>query len=461
MSRKKRRTSHRENRRSTDRRKRLIKEGRLIDPREVNVEPLQDRQSKSNIDRRRKYTIGAVAAAIGIIAAGEGVFSSGSNNKNETNQTGDTLSASASSAPPNPETAKQTEITLGNYTLFLEDPDQISAQQSAEIFSKLKRAYQKIVEVFGPEIVASGEARTRIPLEINSELKGAQARVKWDQMMTLSEATNYEPVATRLDGISMVIKPGVNDSTTFHELVHLCVQGSELHVSNTFLEGHANMLEEALYPLDEEEIELNEILQVPAVSDTFNIGLDYSFLDESRGAGITSSSLRKLACAKYKKFWKKVQQKDPEFLKKFYEEISKQKKQGKKSFSRAELVGIAKSVSEAFVQLNQEEGIILKPLGEDNPTAVLKAFIIPSQNAILILNFQMIGQKQNGPEGEVTLRRTDLAEPGQEYTITIYGKTVQHPNGQVSIIDISDRAVPRTPGSLQISINGKNIPIEY
>lgn len=347
---------------------------------------------------------------------------------------------------------KITKVTLGNVTFQLENPEALSEEETYQLFKNFEQAYGKLVDYFGPELVSMDEPMT-LPIRINPNLQ-YQGLIYRDVQGNISDMDRNIDLLENFvfSDAEIIILKNLNERTIFHELFHLFFHGPGF-CSTAFKEGHAHLIEELVYSASESDQKRDSIVSNPRISTILDMGLDYPDFHRNLNSGITDNDLSILAHGKWKAFWQKALEKDPNFLRKFYLRI---KEHRHRVFPKRELLEIASEVSEPFQELYQEEGTCIRDIGETGYHLVTEAVAITDQNTIIVFNFRDSLATHFGDENTLNLAKLERAFPGN-IDFELRGRSTEISIDQFRTIDI-DSSLQLDP-TLKIRIGDQKIPL--
>jgi len=293
-----------------------------------------------------------------------------------------------------PETKEVNEIVLGNVRFYLKNPATISKDKKVELFATLKRAYGKLKGYLGNEAMTYPEPIS-VPIELKKIVDGrapigmthlSVENGKYDNDGNVVLDKRQKAVLLSLNSIA--------EHNVAHEFVHLYAQGTAFW-TEAFWEGHAHAIENTLYPPSKSDDSFYKLLENKGINKLLDYGLDYSQSDRTLGAGIKSPLLDRMVVTKWELAWRDFIKTEPDFFKKFYKEVAKQKNEGKTSFSKTDLIRIGEMASSKFGKwLSNTE--CLKSIGESSPRKVFSASIIKDRQLIFAMGFKTHPKKLSG-----------------------------------------------------------------
>jgi hypothetical protein len=290
------------------------------------------------------------------------------------------------------ESREMNEITLGNVTFNFQNSNVHSAKEKAVLFRKMRSAYNRLTGYFGEDIMTMQEPSV-CPIVIDKSHR-RDAEVRWKG----ANASFFQDGEVKMTGkpvLDSLMLSDATESNIAHEFVHLFAQPAFMW-THAFSEGHAYAIQSTLYPRSEKDKPgANSWIKDKDVNEFFNMGLDHDQLELKFKAGLRSSLLNRMARAKWEIEWKEFVEKDPDFFKKFYEEISKQKKEGKFNFAKKELVQTAKDVSPDFAKW-YENNNCMKNIGEDGEGDRKVVKFIRSEGTLFVSYITRFKRKMKG-----------------------------------------------------------------
>lgn len=297
-----------------------------------------------------------------------------------------------------PEQQREPEyIKLGDIKfVFIQGPN-LPAEIKSQVSAYLKRGYEKLLTYFGPEIIKMTEELV-FPVVVDPRLfehEGVEARTLWKNKEINSPDTG-EPEAVGEPDPDVLIVGNIDEGVMFHELFHIYVQKADMNISSTsFLEGHGHAIHRTFFEHD--TAIYGKLDQIPEIRELFASGVDYTTYDAMRGGGIQDIHLKNMALVNWQNRWLEYLKRNPNFLKDFYKEVTKQRAAGKKYFFKKDLVEIAAKVDPKFMQWYNTKGSSLKNIGETGQSSTVKAFRIPTLNAVVLANF-VVTQEVKGKD---------------------------------------------------------------
>ncbi len=282
------------------------------------------------------------------------------------------------------ETAASKELMLGNVRFYLRDANSLSTEEQSRLFTNMRSAYKKLEDYFGADMLIMRSARD-CPIIINRN--SGQSEVVRDGKLTIG--TDGRPFVIAEPDIVLKIAGNLEESAIAHEFVHLFLQAPGFF-SQLFNAGQAEAMEVILYGKIALMEGMEQLLAEEKIGNVLDRGLDFTYFDSDIQGGGSKGLLNDLTVAKWSLDWIRLEERDPGFLKKFYEEIARRKRQGKISFSKEELLAVAQNVSPHFA-LWYKSSKSFQEIGQDHaPRQVFEAIRLPKMNMMVVANFGVI-----------------------------------------------------------------------
>ena len=278
-------------------------------------------------------------------------------------------------------------INLGNVRFFLNQPETISAGQKTELFKNMRNAYEKLKNYLGKEAMVYPEPiSVEIVVGKLDKFRGGNTLGRVAFSIEKGTLVNGDIITLekRQKPLKLILQ-SIQESNLAHEFIHIYPQGAAMW-TEAFFEGHAHAIEKSLYPLKEDDDALHLLFNKEAINKFFDFGLDYHQYDQTLNGGINSSLLSRIVMIKWELEWKKYLGQELDFFKKFYSEVAKQKKDGKTSFSKDDLIAIGRKVSEKFYEWYKNTECF-KNIGESKEKTKFIGTIIKDRQLIFITAF--------------------------------------------------------------------------
>lgn len=350
------------------------------------------------------------------------------------------------------------EIKLGNVRFVLEKyPTNFSSAERARLFANMKRAYDKLSEYFGVDLMAFESAMT-LPIHIDPKM-GAEGQVVFQDTTYIDR--EGLPHQRNIVYQSFNLK-SIDEDNLAHEMTHLFLQRCSFY-SMAFTEGHGYAMQEVLYGKRWGNELPIAAAYVDGVSDILNVGLDFNRVDvEPFKGGLKDHMLEMVAYGKWRRVWSDFVKEHPDFLKNFYKRVAELRNGGKTYFPKADLVSVASEVLDDFHDWYRSgKGRSLQDLGEDGERVVFRGIKVPDQSMLLIFNFRT-GKRKRVSEGIippktyplVSLGEIRIFDPSNSKTSILTGML---PTSQAGKIEFSQNVL-NTQG-LRIWAGGREVPL--
>lgn len=323
------------------------------------------------------------------------------------------------------ETYRGNEIILGNVRLFLNNPDKVSPAEKEVLFRKMRSAYGKLVDYLGEDVMIFPDRRD-LPVLYDANAPCDKSGVTWDVKLARVNADGSTILKNppQLDSL----KINASEKVIAHEFVHLFAQSATGGVSLAFAEGHAHAIEKLLYGIDSSDRGYYADAAVPVIGRLLDIGMDFTEIDVVllKGGG-SYDDLNPIVRRRWANAWSILMKEDPSFMKNFYGEIAKLKKQGVIDFPKRKYLEIANRVSPHFAKWYRETKC-MKEIGETGSESLREAVKLPD-NRLLIVNFQPVPRTSRGGQPVPPILEMPVAGKGRiEYA---------DPGGAVRSYDLS------------------------
>ncbi|MFA7686089.1 MAG: hypothetical protein WCX95_04800 [Candidatus Gracilibacteria bacterium] len=336
-------------------------------------------------------------------------------------------------------------------------------QIKEKIAEYLRNGYEKLLAYFGPEVVKMPNGLL-FPIGVDPQLfeqKGIEAKVIWKNEERFSPISG-EPEAIGAPDPDIFIIGNLDEGVIFHELFHLYIQKTDMNVSSTaFLEGHAHAIHRTFFEHD--TAIYGQLDKIPEIRQLLAGGVDFNTRDASDGvSGLQETHLKNLALVNWQNRWLEYLKMNPNFLKDFYKEVTRQRKEGKKYFFKKDLIDIASKVDPKFMEWYNTNGSSLKNLGETGTKEVVQAFRIPSLNTVVLANFAVNQGSGSGVHkpGTVTpvkkgpMRFAKIVQPGNRI---LAGNGVEEQDAPCLSLRRADNAFVNDP-DLSVMVGKELIP---
>lgn len=238
------------------------------------------------------------------------------------------------------------EISLGKVQFKLANPSEFTDDEKRELFGNMEAAHSKLSQTLGADVMTMDSERTVMVNRTTKEY--ARGEVNYGELK-FTFGTDLRP---HLDG--RLATPDLNladlsEPNLVHEFTHLFAQGSIIW-SELFTEGMVFGLTHHLYPNyypSQKDFQV-DVAAHPCVQRAFEKGWDTDMSDLGVGAGIKAPELEKLIKMKWMLLWDAYADQNPDFFKKFFEQMEAGRAQGKQEFSREEVWAMARSIDPQF-----------------------------------------------------------------------------------------------------------------
>ncbi len=308
-------------------------------------------------------------------------------------------------------------LPIGNVTFRLQNAHQYTRWQVEEFWTRFQSAYANLVEYFGEELASATESM-EMPILINSDL-GTRGQVHYSRAHSTLDEMGEPELAQVTTPIALELRDMTNERVMFHELFHLLVQGSGLWPIG-FREGHAHAVSDLVYGVDDTVPE-SHFAQQEEVRQIMDFGLDWTLFDQESGVGIPEVPMQIFAKNVMSEIWKDyITNYDPEFLRKFYQEIDRLREQDIIDYQKDQLLDIAEGCSPGFRDFYEAnpalhylgEQFMGTPRDEIEGNYKMALFFSRSLNEIAVLNIGYVPIELR-EEGGAILRTSVPAVEGE------------------------------------------------
>ncbi|MDP4008513.1 MAG: hypothetical protein Q8P68_04965 [Candidatus Peregrinibacteria bacterium] len=350
------------------------------------------------------------------------------------------------------EVAPIKELVLGNVRFYFEKGSGFSSYEKEETFNGIRSAYNRYVNYFGEETM-------RFPREIDCPIEKDPSLtqngfVPWKVIG--SPTLSGDMVAEETPILERLVLNDHSEGVIIHEFTHIFLQ-PEGAQSKSFHEGHAYVIQRLLGYVTSQDENIALLKENPKLSALFDLGLDYSFVDEGYNGGILDVDLQILTQCKFTVEWERLLAMDPDFIKNYYRFISEKRTNGTIGFTKTEMIEIARQASPYFDEWERST-FAVKELGAKSKQ-VASAVVIPGKG-LIILNFHtkpriIDGDKMWPPNiayipGEIVVKITPKNG-------NIISHTITSPGLHINKISFPDETLKGA--EIVVTIGGYEVPV--
>lgn len=225
-------------------------------------------------------------------------------------------------------------------------------EERGRLFASMKRAYSKLVSYFGKEAMTFPRS-VKIPLRTNRVARDyAEGQVVWTNQLIWRQGMVPEISSEKPKSLYL---PTTEEKTIAHEFVHLYLQNSGVW-STAYYEGLAEAVDEKLYPSASQSLAVDDQIRIPSMAKTMNVQWDVNKTDSAMKGGLPMP-LMLLVRARWQDDWLKLEERNPGFLKRFFQKMHQAKRSGTIYFSKSRLDQIASQSAKGFAEWVNGAGV--------------------------------------------------------------------------------------------------------
>lgn len=288
------------------------------------------------------------------------------------------------------------QIELGNVTFVLEEDSGLSHDEKRELFAMLERAYNRLVQEFGAELMTYQEPFT-LPVVIDHSVSEVVASLLHSPIRN----ADGELIDTKY---TEFLVNHFEESTFAHELFHLYLERGDFR-SAAFSEGHAHAVTNDLYSSNPDLDYALEYIHEPAINGILDRPWDYAPSDGTFPNEAIALSLYAFLHPHWGVLWGDFFETHPQFLADFYRNLHDR---DKGVWKKEDLVSLAIEVEPDFEGWLEGDGHSVKNLHEA-PSFKAVGAIAHGDSTVLTFNMAYYPGTPSLPEcdpyvAEVALR---------------------------------------------------------
>ncbi len=209
----------------------------------------------------------------------------------------------------------------------------------------MKRAYLKLQQVFGKHALYHQPANCWLKM-VPGKADNPTADTGWAPDVSFLGEGSPEIKSIHLVDLALTSS---NEGVLFHELGHIFLQGGTL-LSVKDTEGPMFMFQDLYYPKAQYQSGWKFTaleFENPHAKAALQIGLDHDRWDKIHGGG-RRGKIKGHATFLWSQAFRKWHNRHPRFFARLYQEIARQRRSGRVSFSRQEMIDLGESIQTGY-----------------------------------------------------------------------------------------------------------------